>query len=117
MQKSMNTRKTKRQTARFLRKIARGLPRIRVIRTQRSRIIVPGLLGVMGTLALGGVAALLLLRPRVRMRALEVAKDAYGKVRDQLETMGVTEKLGMHHRVDANGVVTETSSDYAPSAF
>lgn len=117
MPKRMNTFKTKRQASRLLRRISRGVPRIRVVRERRSSIVLSSVLGVVGTLAIGGVATLLLLRPRVRMRALEVAKDTYGRVRDRLEEMGVTEKLGMHHGTDANGIVSETTSDYAPNAF
>lgn len=57
--------------------------------TKRSSVM-PYILGGIGVALMGAVAAVMIFSPRTRYRALGVAKDAYGRVQGQLESMGLT---------------------------
>jgi hypothetical protein len=62
-----------------------ALPAIPYITKKKtSSMVLPMVLGGIGVALLGGVAALMFFSPRTRYRALDIAKDAYGKVNDRI---------------------------------
>lgn len=117
---ALTARKTATKTAnRVLKTAIQLLPAIPLLRARRKSSVLPLVLGAIGVATIGGVAAVLIFSPRTRYRAMDAAKGAYGKVSDQLDAMGVSEKLGIHKseaRV-ANGLSHEGSIDYAQNSF
>ena len=78
----------------------------------RRTSVMPYVIGAIGVGLAGAVAAVMIFSPRTRYRALGIAKDTYGKVQGQLQSMGVNVG-GMNH-VGANNV--GMNSTYASSS-
>jgi flagellar biosynthesis/type III secretory pathway M-ring protein FliF/YscJ len=76
--------------------------------TKRTSVM-PYILGGIGVALMGAVAAVMIFSPRTRYRALGVAKDAYGKVQGQLQTMGVM----TNHQ---NGISQGSDASYMSSS-
>jgi flagellar biosynthesis/type III secretory pathway M-ring protein FliF/YscJ len=85
-------------TNKLLKNVLRALP---VITTAipffapKKTSVVPFVLGAIGVAAIGGIAAVMVFSPRTRYRALDIAKDGYGKVLGQMDQLGISEKLGL----------------------
>ena len=102
-------------TNKLLKNVLRALP---VITTaipffaRKKTSVVPFVLGALGVAAVGGIAAVMIFSPRTRYRALDIAKDGYGKVLGQMDQLGISEKLGLATDRNAtpgysNGLVTD----------
>lgn len=114
----MIPRKTKTQTRKFIKKVIAAAPLVAYARARRRSRLMPFVLGAIGVAAFGGVAAVMIFSPRSRTRALEAARDAYDRVADQLDTMGLGDKLGIRSRREArlaNGLVSE-GIDYSATS-
>jgi hypothetical protein len=61
-----------------------ALPAIPYITKRRSSTVLPFVLGGIGVALMGGMAAVMFLSPRTRYRALDVAKNTYGKINEQI---------------------------------
>jgi hypothetical protein len=110
-------------TKKLWKSILRSLPAIPFIAPKKETPIVPLVLGALGIVVAGGIAAVLILSPRTRYRALDAAKGGYGKVRGQLDHLGLADKLGGSHRERSasirgpqNGLVSE-GADYQSSGI
>src|SRR6185295_16040731 len=64
-----------------------ALPVIPFLKPKKSSSVLGFVLGGIGLSILGGVAALMYFSPRTRYRAMDAAKDAYGKVNDKIGTL------------------------------
>lgn len=104
------------ETNKLLNNVLRALPAISAIPffAPKKTSILPYVLGALGVAVAGGIAAVMVLSPRTRYRALDIAKDGYGKVKGQLDELGVSEKLGLQTEprtnpqpyANANGLVS-----------
>jgi flagellar biosynthesis/type III secretory pathway M-ring protein FliF/YscJ len=90
---------------RMIKNALRAMPEIPYINERRSSAVLPFVLGALGVAVIGGIAALMVFSPRTRHRALGAAKDAYGKVQDQLGRSRIGEKLGVRPDV-SNGLAS-----------
>lgn len=61
-----------------------AMPAIPYITKRRSSMVLPFVLGGLGVALMGGMAAAMFLSPRTRTRALDVAKNTYGKLNTQI---------------------------------
>jgi hypothetical protein len=106
-------------TNKLLKNVLRALPAITAIpflaRKQKTSVL-PFVLGALGVAVAGGIAAVMVFSPRTRYRALDMAKGGIGKVRGQLDELGISEKLGIAERTTtptpqpySNGLVNESS--------
>jgi hypothetical protein len=75
-------------TKKLINNALRMLPLIPFIRMRRRSSVVPIVLGAIGAAVVGGIAAVMVFSPRTRYRALDIAKDKYGKVRGQIDHLG-----------------------------
>jgi len=84
-------------TNKLLKNVLRALPAITAIPffAPKKTSVFPYVLGAFGVAVAGGIAAVMIMSPRTRYRALDIAKGGYGKVKGQLEELGVSEKLGL----------------------
>jgi hypothetical protein len=91
----------------FLKGVITALPVIPFIKPKKSSSVLSYVLGGVGLSIVGGIAALMYFSPRTRTRALDVAKDAYGKVNDKFSQL----KSGESHMgaTRPNGLVSEHS--------
>lgn len=103
-------------TNKLVKNILRALPAIPFVAPKKTSIA-PFVLGAIGVAVAGGIAAVMVFSPRTRYRALDIAKDGYGKVRGQLDQSGWSQKLGLSHGERSttpggyqNGLVNEGSS-------
>lgn len=62
---------------------------------KKTSSVLPFILGAVGVAVVGGIAAVMVFSPRTRYRALDIAKDGYGKVKGQMDQYGISEKLGL----------------------
>ena len=108
-------------TNKLLKNVLRALPAIPFFAPKKTSTF-PLVLGAIGVALAGGIAAVMIFSPRTRYRALDIAKEGYGKVRGQLGELGISEKLGMGGDRNttptpqpyANGLVNEgAGSSYA----
>lgn len=105
-------------TNKLLKTVLRALPVIPFIAPKKTSLV-PLVLGAIGVAAIGGIAAVMIFSPRTRDRALGIAKDGYGKVRGQIDHLGVAGKLGMpkgeHATPDAysNGLGGDVGASYS----
>lgn len=111
----MNWSKT---TNKVIRNVTRAMPKalagisIPFVARRRTSVL-PYVFGAIGVAVAGGIAAVMIMSPRTRHRALDVAKDGYGKVKGQ--AIGITEKIGLTHgdatekQPYANGLSPESS--------
>ena len=108
-------------TNKLLKNVLRALPAISafpLLARRRKTSMLPFILGAVGVAVAGGIAAVMVFSPRTRYRALDIAKDGYGKVKGQLDELGIGEKLGMKGERNtaptaqptANGLVNEAST-------
>jgi hypothetical protein len=86
---------TMKDTNKLFRNVLRALPEVRQLTRRKRTPILPFVLGAIGVAVAGGIAAVMVFSPRTRYRALDIAKDGYGKVRGQLDGLGLSEKLGI----------------------
>lgn len=85
----------------------------RLKRRRRSSMMLPFVLGGIGVALAGGVAAVMFFSPRTRYRALDVAKNTYGRINTQISQMtGKGEKQPI-----ANGMSTEQGAGYASTGY
>ena len=105
-------------TNKLFKNLLRALPAIPFLAPKKTSIA-PFVLGAIGVAIAGGIAAVMVFSPRTRYRALDIAKDGYGKVRGQLDSLGVSEKLGLSNEGRGtasggyqNGLVTEGGASY-----
>jgi hypothetical protein len=82
-------------TNKLIKNVLRALPAIPFIAPKKTSSVLPFVLGAVGVAVAGGIAAVMVFSPRTRYRALDIAKDGYGKVRGQLDQLGISERLGM----------------------
>lgn len=61
-----------------------ALPVIPFLKPKKSSKVLSYVIGGIGLSVIGGIAALMFLSPRTRHRALDVAKDTYGKVNERI---------------------------------
>jgi flagellar biosynthesis/type III secretory pathway M-ring protein FliF/YscJ len=80
-------------TNKLLKNVLRAMPAIPYFAKKKTSIA-PFVLGAIGAAIVGGIAAVMAFSPRTRYRALDLAKDGYGKVRGQIDHLGITERLG-----------------------
>lgn len=90
-----------------------ALPAIPYITKRRSSMVVPFVLGGIGVAVVGGLAAVMFLSPRTRYRALDVAKNTYGKINDQISHL----KSDKEHQPLANGMSSEQGAGYASTGL
>jgi hypothetical protein len=64
--------------------VVAALPVIPFINPKKSSSVLSYVLGGIGLSIVGGIAALMYFSPRTRYRAMDVAKDAYGKVNETI---------------------------------
>ena len=111
-------------TKKLIRNVLRALPDIPYIAPKKTSSVLPFVLGAIGVAVFGGVAAVMVFSPRTRYRALDVAKEGYGKVRGQLGQLPFADKLGIQGERNttpggySNGKVDEgVSSSYQTSGL
>jgi hypothetical protein len=63
-----------------------AMPAIPYITKRRSSMVLPLVLGGIGVALMGGMAAVMFLSPRTRYRAMDMAKNTYGKINTQIGT-------------------------------
>jgi hypothetical protein len=81
----INKKSINRRVNRALEDIAAAMPTIPyIMRPRRRPPIAAYLLGSIGIAVASGIAALMFFSPRMRSRALNAAKDTYGKVNERL---------------------------------
>ena len=61
-----------------------AMPAIPYITKRRSSMVLPLVLGGIGVALMGGMAAVMFLSPRTRYRAMDMAKNTYGKINEQI---------------------------------
>ena len=61
-----------------------AMPAIPYITKRRSSMVLPMVLGGIGVALMGGMAAVMFLSPRTRYRAMDMAKNTYGKIESQI---------------------------------
>ena len=77
-------------TNKLFKNVLRAIP----LFAPKKTSILPFVLGAIGVALAGGIAAVMVFSPRTRYRALDIAKDGIGKVRGQMDQLGISEKLG-----------------------
>jgi hypothetical protein len=119
----MSAKSIQKDADKFLRNATHTLPMLSALtfmrKRERSRVI-PWLLGALGVAALGSIAAVFLFSPRSRDRALGAAKDVYGRISDQFESLGIGDRLGLgdrHAKRVTDGLASSESADYGPAGF
>ena len=114
-------------TNKLIKNVLRALPAITLpfLAPKKTSSFVPFFLGAVGVAVAGGIAAVMVFSPRTRYRALDIAKDGYGKVKGQLDQYGLSEKLGMAKasgdrnttpQAYSNGLTESTGSSYTNPA-
>src|SRR5436190_17334468 len=71
----------------FLKGAIAVMPAIPYITKRRNSSILSYVLGGVGIAIVGGLAGVMFMSPRTRYRALDVAKQTYGKVNDKIGQM------------------------------
>ena len=85
MQPRLSMMITKKNIDQVLKGVVAAMPAIPYIMKSRQRTSVTAyVLGGIGFAVAGGIAALMFFSPRTRYKALNVAKDTYGKVNDKI---------------------------------
>ena len=120
----ISAKSIQKDTDKFVRSAAHALPMLSALafvrKRERARMI-PWLLGAIGVAAFGSIAAVFIFSPRSRDRALGAAKDAYGRISDQFESLGIGDRFGLGDRrakrVTDGMVSSSESTDYGPGGF
>jgi hypothetical protein len=82
-----------------------AMPAIPYITKRRSSMMLPLVLGGLGVALMGGMAAVMFLSPRTRYRALDMAKNTYGKINTQIgEQLAHLKSKGIEGTSAANGL-------------
>jgi len=77
---------------------------------KKKTSIFPYVLGGVGVAIAGGLAAVMIMSPRTRTRALDAAKDGVSKVKGQIDDLHIAEKIGLNgHVKHANGLSPEST--------
>jgi hypothetical protein len=83
-------------SSKYINKVLKGaiaaMPAIPYVTKRRSSMVLPMVLGGIGVALMGGMAAVMFLSPRTRYRALDAAKNTYGKIGPQITEL--SNKLG-----------------------
>lgn len=97
------------QMKRVLSGVISALPAIPyIMRSRRRSSVAAYVLGGLSVAVVGGLAAVMMLSPRTRRRALNVAKDTYGKVNDTISHYKHREEgIGANGLVDRGEYSTE----------
>ena len=113
-------------TNKLLKNVLRALPAITTaipFFAPKKTSVVPFVLGAIGVAAIGGIAAVMVFSPRTRYRALDIAKDGYGKVLGQMDQLGISQKLGLASgernttpEAHSNGLVHDTGASYSSTS-
>lgn len=82
------------------------MPAIPFITKRRNSNVLSYVLGGVGVAIVGGLAAVMFMSPRTRYRALDVAKQTYGKVNDKID-----------HLTHANGVAKNGVTEKSATGF
>lgn len=98
-----------------LKGVIAAMPAIPYVTKRRSSMVMPFVLGGIGVALVGGVAAVMFLSPRTRYRALDVAKNTYGKINTQISQL--TNKGSIEHQPLANGMASEQGAGYASTGL
>jgi hypothetical protein len=108
-------------TNKLLKNVIRALPAIPYFAPKKTSLF-PFILGAIGVAVAGGIAAVMVFSPKTRYRALDIAKDGYGKVKGQMDDLGISEKLGLDGAGErnttpeySNGLVGDKGSSYQNS--
>jgi hypothetical protein len=72
---------------RIMRGLVSALPVLPLVMRRKRTPIAAYVLGGIGIAIVGGVAAVMIMSPRTRNRALSAAKDTYGKVNDRVHEL------------------------------
>jgi len=109
-------------TNKLLKTVLRALPALPFIAPKKTSVL-PFVLGAIGVAAIGGIAAVMIFSPRTRYRALDIAKDGYGKVLGQMDQLGMAGKLGLSSAerstspdAYSNGLVGDTGASYSSTS-
>ena len=109
-------------TNKLLKNVLRALPAIPYFAPKKTSVV-PFVLGAIGVAAIGGIAAVMIFSPRTRYRALDIAKDGYGKVLGQMNQLGISEKLGISAGERgttpdgySNGLVGDAGASYSSTS-
>ncbi len=81
------SKSTKNAVKKVLQGVIAAAPAIPYIMPRRRSSIAAYVIGGVGFAIAGGLATLMFLSPRTRKRALNVAKDTYGKVNEKIATL------------------------------
>ena len=81
-------------TNKLIKNILRALPFIPLLAPKKTSIA-PYVLGGIAVALVGGVAAVMIFSPRTRYRALDAAKEGYGKVKSQIGQLPFAAQLGI----------------------
>ncbi|MBX3233458.1 MAG: hypothetical protein KIT84_37805 [Labilithrix sp.] len=84
---------TKRNLNTVLKGVIAAMPAIPYIMKPKRTPIAAYVVGGIGFAALGGIAALFFFSPKTRVKALNVAKESYGKVSDKISHLHPVQSL------------------------
>ena len=103
----------------FLKGAIAAMPAIPYITKRRSSMVLPLVLGGIGVALMGGMAAVMFLSPRTRYRAMDMAKNTYGRVNEQIGHLAHLKAKGEEGASLQNGLSTDQSglSGYAPTGL
>jgi hypothetical protein len=110
-------------TKKLFKNVLRALPAIPFIMPRRRVSIIPIVLGAVGVAVISGIAAVMLFSPRTRYRALDIAKDGYGKVKGQIDHLGWATKHAVQGERTtspegfSNGLVGERGGSYSSTGM
>lgn len=89
-----------------------AMPAIPYITKRRSSMVLPLVLGGIGVALMGGMAAVMFLSPRTRYRAMDMAKDTYGKINTQIgQQLAHLKSKGSEEQSASNGLANGMSTD------
>lgn len=81
-----------------------AMPAIPYFTKRRSSIVMPLVLGGIGVALMGGMAAVMFLSPRTRYRAMDMAKNTYGKINEQIGNLAHLKSKGSEDATASNGL-------------
>jgi hypothetical protein len=84
-------------TTKLINNLLRALPAIPLLAPKRKSSVASYIASAVGVAIVGGIAAVMYLSPRTRTRTLGIAKDSFGKVKGQLDQLGISDRLGLSH--------------------
>lgn len=88
----------------FLKGAIAAMPAIPYITKRRSSTVLPFVLGGLGVALMGGMAAVMFLSPRTRYRAIDMAKNTYGKINTQIGQLSNLRAKGSDDHSASNGL-------------